>query len=74
MTLTEWMVRRKERAEKVAADSGVAKSVLSRFLNGEGMLTPANIGRLVTYTHGKVTFEDLLAEYEEKAKQAEAVK
>lgn len=69
MTLTEWLVKRRKQAEDIAGKgrSGVAKSALSRFLNGEAMLSPANCGRIVAFTDGKVTLQDLLDEHEERS-------
>lgn len=73
MTLTEWLVKRHKQAEDIAGKeaSGVAKSALSRFLNGEAMLSPANCGRIVAYTGGKVTLQDLLDEHAERKETRE---
>lgn len=73
MTLTELMVKKGLRAEDVSEAAGVAKSALSRFLNGEAMLSPANCSRIVTWSKEKVTLAELLEEHERQKRTAAAV-
>lgn len=74
MTLTEFMVKKGLRAEDVSEAAGVAKSALSRFLNGEAMLSPANCSRIVTWSREKISLADLIGEHEEQKKTAASVR
>jgi len=70
MKLSRWMVKKRKRAADVVREAGLAKAALSRFMNGDAMLSAANCSKLIEYTDGEVTLKDLLAEHERNAAAA----
>lgn len=71
MTLTDFLVRKGMTQEDLVSRKVLRKSVVSRFLNGESMLSTANCARVVSFTKGRVSFQDLIREYEQLKRAAQ---
>lgn len=66
MTLKAFMEARGLTLAVISEKSGVPANTLSRFMTGANELSPKNIIKLVNYTGGLVSFEDLVREGQER--------
>lgn len=63
MNLSRFLQKKKMTAKAFAEGSGVNVATISRFLTGTSMPSTENVERILTFTGGKVTFDDLVKEF-----------
>ena len=61
MGLQEWVRAQSGTVAEVAADFGVGRVALHRYMSGRAMPRPATVARIVDVTKGQVTAADLVA-------------